>query len=148
MKQRLLVLLASFSLLWLIVPVPQAGAMPTVANRPIDLTFEKTAVAEGIWEGTVAGDIDGNLQTILLAPPDVSGAVWHVEFDWIVSAGSQSFTATMQGVLNTRTKTVVMNGTVTEGYMLGARVHEQGQCSDDLVECQGTIRIMSQLARD
>jgi hypothetical protein len=120
------------------VAVPAANA----SNAPVRLTFDKTATAPGVWHGTVAGDIDGNLTTELLAL-DVTGPIWHVTFDWIIDAGPSSFTARLSGVLNTKTGGVVMNGTVVSGYLLGAQVHEEGQLVDPAtLEFVGSIRLM------
>jgi hypothetical protein len=99
------------------------------ANDPVRLTFEKAAVAAGVWEGTISGDIEGTLQSVLLTV-DETGPIWHVTFDWIIGSGERSFTARLEGVLNTLTGAVVMDGIVTEGYLLGARVHETGQLAD------------------
>jgi hypothetical protein len=105
-------------------------ARPAVAvSDPVRMTFDKAAVAAGVWEGTVSGDIEGTLRTVLLEVEE-SGAIWHVTFDWIIGSGECSFTARLDGVLNTRTGAVVMDGTVTEGCLLGARVHETGQLVD------------------
>jgi hypothetical protein len=103
---------------------------PTLAaSDPVRLTFDKAAVAAGVWEGTVSGDIEGTLRTVLLAL-DETGPIWQVRFDWIIGSGERSFTARLDGVLNMQTGAVVMDGTVTEGYLLGARVHETGQLVD------------------
>jgi hypothetical protein len=119
------------------VAVPAAGA----SNAPVRLTFDKTATAPGVWHGTVAGDITGNLTTELLTL-DVTGPIWHVTFDWIIAAGPSSFTARLSGVLNTNTGGVVMNGTVVSGYLLGAQVHEEGQLVDPAtLEVVGSIRL-------
>jgi hypothetical protein len=99
------------------------------ANDPVRLTFDKAAVAAGAWEGTISGDIEGTLQTVLLTV-DETGPIWHVTFDRIIGSGDRSFTARLDGVLNRQTGAVVMDGTVTEGYLLGARVHETGQLAD------------------
>ena len=54
----------------------------------------------------------------------------------------QSFVADLAGVLNIETGAVVMNGTVVEGYLLGAQVHEEGQLIDaDTLRFQGTIQV-------
>jgi hypothetical protein len=107
-----------------------ASTLPALAaSDPIRMTFDKAAVASGVWEGTVSGDIEGSLRTVLLTL-DETGPIWHVTFDWIIGSGERSFTARLDGLLNTQTGTVVMDGTVTEGYLLGARVHETGQLVD------------------
>jgi hypothetical protein len=94
MTKRLLFLVLAMGLLG-------AGAQRALAsNEPVRLSFDKTAVAPGVWQGTVSGDIEGALTTRLLAL-QVSGPVWRVQFDWIVDAGPSSFTARLDGVLNT-----------------------------------------------
>jgi hypothetical protein len=66
-----------------------------------------------------------------------------VTFDWIIDAGERSFVADLRGTLNTNTGRVVMNGTVVEGWLLGARVHEQGQLVDpETLRFVGQIRVM------
>jgi opacity protein-like surface antigen len=112
------------------------------ATSPVHLTFDKSASGPGTWQGTVSGDVSGDLTTVL-RDLRVTGDVWHVEFDWIVSAGSQSFTARLDGILNTETGAVVMNGRVIDGYLVGARVHEEGQLVDPgTLRFVGSIRIM------
>ena len=116
------------ALVVLIALVPAAAAQST--NATICMEFEKTIVnPAGVWEGSVSGGVNGNLTTQLQSL-EVTGNIWHVVFLWIVDAGDQSFTATMDGILNTGTGGVVMNGTVTEGWLLGATVHEAGQAQD------------------
>jgi hypothetical protein len=138
LRAAALVALAAAGLLFLAVP---AGA-----SAPLNLTFEKESVGEGAWAGTVSGDISGDLKSFLTActgPKACSGRIWHVEFDWVIDAGAESFTAHLSGVLNTVTGKVVMNGTVVEGFLEGARVHEAGQLVDaETLGFEGTIRIM------
>jgi hypothetical protein len=113
-----------------------------VSAAHIELSFDKTAVADGVWQGTIDGDITGTLET-RLTERRISGPIWHVRFDWIISAGDQSFVADLRGTLNNNTGAVVMNGTVVEGYLLGARVHEEGQLVDAAtLQFQGSIRLM------
>jgi hypothetical protein len=119
---------------------------PASATAPLSLTFEKEAVGVGVWEGSVSGDVDGELRTVLTSctgPKSCSGTIWHVEFDWIIDSGAQSFTAHLRGVLNTRTGAVVMNGTVVDGYLQGAQVHEVGQLVDAAtLRFEGSIQVM------
>jgi hypothetical protein len=115
---------------------------------PVNLTFEKQIAdpVNFIWEGTVGGDVTGQLTTQLLAL-EVTGVIWHVEFDWIIDAGPQSFTARLTGILNTETGHVVMNGKVIQGWLLGARVHEEGQLVDAAtLGFEGQIRILPRTA--
>jgi hypothetical protein len=69
-----------------------------------------------------------------------------VRFDWIIEADEQSFVADLSGTLNLRTGSVVMDGTVSDGYREGARVHEEGQLVDAENSCfEGVIRILPSL---
>jgi hypothetical protein len=123
-----------------------AHAAPAGAAAPLALTFEKAAVAPGMWEGTVSGDVNGDLTTVLTGctgPNPCSGRIWHVEFDWIISAGAESFTARLSGILDTQTGQVVMDGTVVDGFLQGAQVHEEGQLVDAAtLRFEGSIRVM------
>jgi hypothetical protein len=120
-----------------------AGPMAGAANDPVRLSFEKCPSAEGVWTGTVDGDVTGGLTTMLRSARQ-TGNILHVNFDWVISAGTQSFTANLDGTLSLRTGRVVMNGTVVDGRLEGAQVHEQGQLAPDLgVFCfRGSIRVM------
>jgi hypothetical protein len=121
-----------------------ASTATAQAEEVIELTFQKSAAAqEGNWEGTVSGDVEGNLRTVLLNA-DTTDPVWQVEFDWIIESGDRSFTARMSGTLNTETGAVAMQGEVIEGWMLGAPVQEEGQMVDaETSTFEGTIRIMT-----
>jgi hypothetical protein len=113
-------------------------------QAPFNLTFEKSAVEEGIWEGRVSGDVEGDLRTELISA-DQSTPVWLVEFDWIISADDPeySFVARLQGILNSETGLVIMSGEVSEGYRMGARVYEQGQLVDEeTMTFEGVIHVV------
>jgi hypothetical protein len=103
-----------------------------------------------VWEGRVSGDVDGELTTVLrgcTGPNQCSGQIWHVEFDWTIDAGAESFTAHLTGVLNTVTGKVVMNGTVVDGFLQDAQVHEEGQLVNAAtLAFEGTIRVMPSTA--
>lgn len=132
-----------FTLLLLIavaVAVPQAVAHAQEGGD-VNLTFEKAASGEGTWAGAVDGDVQGDLKTVLLTI-DNSTPVWDVEFDWIIDAGEQSFTARLAGTLNSETGAVEMDGEVVEGWMIGAKVHEKGQMVDlETSAFEGTIQL-------
>ena len=118
-----------------------AGA---TAKAPVQLTFHKQALAAGVWSGTVSGDIEGALTTRLISLDDRK-PVWRVTFDWIIDAGTQSFTARLDGTLDTTTGAVAMKGRVVEGYLLGAHVREQGQLIDPATSgFEGTIEVRPQ----
>ena len=90
--------------------------------------------------------MSASLTTVLTGctgPNPCSGQIWHVEFDWIITAGAKSFTAHLSGILDTQTGQVVMNGTVVDGFLQGAQVHEEGQLVDAAtLRFEGTITVM------
>lgn len=103
----------------------------------------------GVWEGRVSGDIEGDLRTEF-QDLRVAGPIWHVSFLWIIDGDdpSRSLTFEASGTLNTGTGRVVMNGTVVDGWLMGARLHEEGQAQDPLgAEFHGVITIMRRTAR-
>jgi hypothetical protein len=117
---------------------PDTAAAPTLTF----LSFDKSAAAEGVWEGSVGGDVDGSLRTEL-RDLRMEGPIWFVEFDWIIDAGDQSFTARLNGTLNTLNGTVLMTGEVIEGAMLGATVYEQAELvNPETSRFQGTILVI------
>jgi hypothetical protein len=135
-------LLALLLVVAFVVATAPAQAQRLQNNAPVLLNFEKSLVSEGIWEGNVTGDVTGNLMTELTSLR-VAGPIWHVQFNWIIDAGEHSFTARLNGTLNTLTGKVVMNGTVVDGWLLGAQVHEEGQLIDpNTLRFQGTIQVM------
>jgi hypothetical protein len=122
--------------------VAAAPVAPAASAEPLQLSFDKSSVAPGVWHGTVEGDISGSLTTVL-TDLRITGTIWQVRFDWIIEAGDRSFTADLSGVLNTETGSVVMNGNVVEGFLDGAQVHEEGQLIDPAtLRFQGSIRLM------
>jgi hypothetical protein len=130
------------ALLALLAAVIVAVSPASAASDPVRLSFEKCPSGPGTWTGTVAGDVAGSLETVLNAA-EASGGILHVNFDWIVGAGSDSFTANLDGTLSLKSGRVVMNGRVVDGAFEGAQVHEQGQLAPDLGPgCfRGSIRI-------
>jgi hypothetical protein len=121
-------------------------AAPAGAAEPLRLTFEKESVAVGMWEGSVSGDVHGDLTSVLTSctgPNPCSGTIWHVEFDWIIQAGAESFTAHLSGILNLQTGAAIMDGTVVDGFLQGAQVHEEGQLVNAAtLRFEGTIHVM------
>ena len=111
-------------------------------NAPVYIEFAK-ADPDGnfIWNGAVSGDVNGDLETVLLEARQ-SGWILHVVFDWIVD-GDCSFTARLNGILDTQSGRVLMNGRVIEGCWQGAQVHEEGQLVNPADSgFEGVIRIM------
>ena len=122
------------------LPQP-ASAQPAGNMSPVRIEFDKQGGAGGIWHGAVSGDVSGDLTTQLTSAHQ-TGQILHVTFDWIIDAGPQSFTAELEGTLNLKTGAVEMDGTVVDGWLIGARVHEEGQLVDPATgRFQGRILI-------
>jgi hypothetical protein len=139
MRKLTLIVLCAGALVAAAVPAASAS------NAPVRLTFDKHVVdpVGFVFEGTTGGDIAGTLTSDLVSLNAVTGPNLHITFDWHVTAGSKSFTARTDGIWNTKTGSVVMNGTVIDGYLLGAQVHEDGQLVNPAtLEFVGSIRIM------
>lgn len=134
---------ALFMFLAILVPVA------TAAGEVIELDWSKTETGAMtfVWEGSVEGDLEGDLTTMLVGL-QATGPILHVEFLWLIDTGDEetSFTACASGILNTRTGRVVMNGEVCEGAFLGRKFHDEGQLTgvtgDGRTEFAGSIRLM------
>lgn len=124
--------------------IPVALTQPAAAGpdaAPLTWTFDKCAVAPGVWEGTVVGPSgESEGLTTQLTSARQSGQVLHVDFDWHVG---DTYLARLTGTLNLNTGAVVMNGRIAEGAYVGSRVHEEGQLYDAAGSCfAGTIQVM------
>lgn len=95
---------------------------------PIELTYVKTETGPGTahWTGAVSGDFSGDLATQVLSVKE-AGHIWHIETLWEVAAGPQSFSAELNGTLDTKTGTLVLTGEIVSGAMTGAQVYDEGQ---------------------
>lgn len=116
-----------------------SGAVLAQAD-PLTIEFSKADPdGDGTWNGTVAGAIEGDVQTILLGA-DQSEPVWLVSFEGTLDAGDRSLTAHVGGTLDTESGQVSMTGVVTEGYLLGSAVDWRGQLVDaDASRFEGTV---------
>ena len=78
------------------ITVTTAGS--AASSEPVRLGVDKS-ISDPVglvWTGSVSGDVSGGLTTRLTGLR-VSGPIWHVRFDWIVSAGERSFVADLTG---------------------------------------------------
>lgn len=112
-----------------------AGAAQADGPKPILVTFQKHVVdpTNFVFSGTTGGRVKGDLTSRLVPGSLTQGPrYWTMSFDWIVSAkaNKKSFVARTTGVFDTVTGTVIMDGSVTDGWHLGAPVHEKGQLID------------------
>jgi hypothetical protein len=123
-----------------------AASGASAGNAPVQVEFVKHVVdpASLVFEGSTGGAVSGSLTSKLVSLDGLSGPVYHVTFDWIVSAGAESFTARTTGTWNTSTGSVIMNGTVvSDGYLSGAQVHEEGRLVDpDTLTFAGFLRLL------
>jgi hypothetical protein len=120
----------------------------STAAPPLQVDFVKHLVDPDnlAFEGTVTGAVSGGLASRRVSLDGESGPVQHLTFEWKVS-GAHAFTALTSGTLNTRTGAVVMNGRVVDGYLTGARVHEEGQLVDPgTFTFAGFLRLMPSTA--
>ena len=145
MRKNVLVGLVGLFVLGLLALAWPAGRVAAEADRaPVRMRFNK-ADPDGdfVWNGRVRGGITGQLETRLLDAQQ-DGDILYVVFEWDVDSirPRRSFVATLEGTLNLVTGAVVMDGVVTEGYLLGAQVHEEGQLINaENSRFKGTIEI-------
>jgi hypothetical protein len=138
-RQLILILLVGCA--FAVATAPAASA----SNAPLRVNFVKHVVdpTNLVFEGTVSGAVDGSLVSRLVTLNSINGPIYNITFDWIVSAGDESFTARTTGAWNTDTGQVVMNGTIIAGYLNGAQVHEQGHLVDPTtLTFEGFLQLM------
>lgn len=112
----------------------------SAAERPIVLGFDKAWAATDYYVGTVDG---GGTIEMWLSNKSVIGNTQHFDATVEVSSLSGSFTAFVSGQINFSTGRVVLNGTITSGWLAGAQVQEESQLLDPAIgSFEGTIRIM------
>jgi len=120
--------------------VTMLAAPVTAAQRPIVLGFEKAWAAPDYYVGTVDG---GGTIEMWLSDKSVIGNTQHFDATVAVNASGGVFTAFVSGQINFSTGRVVLNGTVTSGWMAGARVQEESQLIDPATfSFTGTIQVM------
>lgn len=116
------------------------GTPVAAAQRPVVLEFEKQWAALDYYVGTVEG---GGTIEMTLFDKSVIGNTQHFSATVEVNSASRSFTALVSGQINFSTGRVVLNGSVTSGWLAGARVQEESQLVDpDTGRFIGTIQIM------
>jgi hypothetical protein len=135
MRRILLVALLAISAL-----VASAGTA-TASNDAIVITFEKHWVGPGHYVGTAC---DGGTIDMQLADSSVTGNVQHFTATVrLECAGARSLTAVLDGSFNFSTGKTVLNGTVVDGWLAGAQVHEEGQLvALDPLTFVGTVQLL------
>lgn len=115
------------------------GTPVAAAQRPVVFEFEKQWAAPDYYVGTVEG---GGTIEMWLFDKRILGNSQHFSATVDVASPNASFTAVVSGQINFSTGRVVLNGTVTSGWLTGAQVKEESQLIDpDTGSFIGTIRI-------
>lgn len=123
-----------------LVTILLVGTPVVAAQQPIVLEFEKQWAAPDYYVGTVEG---GGTIEMWLFDKSVIGNTQHFGATVAVASPGQSFTAAVSGQINFSTGRVVLNGTVTSGWLAGAQVQEESQLVDpDTGRFIGAIQIM------
>jgi hypothetical protein len=116
-----------------ILAVALAGVIATVAvptgssaSAPIVIPFTKTKVGDDHYVGTAC---DGAPLDVRMSNVSWTGNAQHFTATFVIAGlpNDRGFTAVLDGIYNDSTGRTVLNGEVTEGWLAGARVHEQGQ---------------------
>jgi hypothetical protein len=101
---------------------------PSAASggAPVEVTFTKWITAYPAMAGVTGGDVAGTFAgAILDRVPFDNGTIVQLQARYGVTATNptHSFVAIIDGKLNNTTQKAVLNGTVTSGWLAGARVH-------------------------
>ncbi len=106
--------------------VPVSAMAPPRSPLVMDYIKTESDLETFNWFGSVSGDINGNLETQVVGVM-YSGKIWHIQTIWTVTdAGAQNFVAELDGILDTSSGKLLLNGAIVSGHLAGARVHEDG----------------------
>ena len=78
------------------------------------------------FKGVAGGDVTGDFAaTVLERTPFDNGNIiaLRARYEVIADNAARSFVAEIEGNQNTQTRSAVLNGSVVEGWLTGARVH-------------------------
>jgi hypothetical protein len=126
--------------------VDRALRTQSSSEAPVEVTFTKWITAYPAMAGfTSYGDNTFTGRVVSRIPFD-NGIIVQLQAIYMFrdpSGQGRSFTAVLQGTQNLETRIGVLNGVITEGWMIGSRAHvtflgitcAQGTCF------QGTLRI-------
>jgi hypothetical protein len=117
-----------------------ANTPASASSEPIRISFEKHWVEPGHYVGTTS---DGGSIEMWVSNSTVTGNMQHFDVTISATVADESFTAALEGTLNFSTAKTLLNGTVTEGWLEGAQIHEQGQLVEvDPLTFTGTLQLM------
>jgi hypothetical protein len=134
-------------------PKTEAATVDPSAAVPLtEVTFTKWFTTFPTMTGNTSLGAGTFAGTIVERTAFDNGVIVQLEALYTVTdpSGTHSFTALIQGTQNLQTATAVLNGVITEGQMVGARVHVTFRritpCDPEIapgvpVCFQGTIRI-------
>lgn len=110
------------------------------SNAAIVIPFAKHNVGPGHYVGTACG---GGTIDMQLSDSSVTGNEQHFNATVRLVCAGGALTAELDGRFNFSTGKTVLNGSVVDGWLAGAQVHEEGQ----LVEFEpltfvGTVELM------
>jgi hypothetical protein len=124
----------------------------------VEVTFTKWITTFPELAGVTGGDAPGTLAgTVTSFDPFDNGTILELEAQYVVTPANPAhrFVTHIEGKQNNQTQKAVLNGTVTEGWLVGARVHVTfdvivpptgtscvPQAPVDSTCFQGTIRVM------
>jgi hypothetical protein len=106
------------------VAATQAQADGGAAN--VEVTFTKWVPAFPTLAGVTGGDVPGTFAgAVLSRDPFDNGNIVQLEarYEVIGQDAAHSFVAHIEGKQNNETQEAVFNGTIIEGWLLGAQVH-------------------------
>jgi hypothetical protein len=119
-----MLILAAVALVVVALGVTSAAA--SASNAPVVIPFEKHWVAPGHYVGTAC---DGASLDVQMSNSYETGNAQHFTATFVLAGlpSGRGFTAVLQGIFNNSTGRTVLNGTVTDGWLAGAQIHEEGQ---------------------
>jgi hypothetical protein len=132
-------------------PSPTAATQTQRNARPVEVTFTKWVTAFPNLAGFTGDDVEGTfVGEVLHRTPLDNGVIvqLNARYEVIDPTGLHSFTAIIQGTQNNQTRSAVLNGIVTVGWLAGAHVHVS---YDIVTPCEfgsnntcfrGTIRVV------
>ena len=132
------------------VPRPNEVTVQALRNGgPVEVTFTKWITTFPNMEGVTGKDVEGTFEgEVLQATPFDNGVIVKLNARYTVvdPTGNHTFTAIIQGTQNNQTKSAVLNGVVTDGWLEGSQVHVDFDIitpCESLNRCfKGTIRVM------
>ena len=120
----------------------------SASSAPVVIPFEKHAVGPGHYVGTAG---DGGTIEMQVYDSRFTGGDPETSDHWVqhfkailqLTVGGQSLTAALEGQFNFTTLQTVLNGVVVDGWLSGARVHEEGKVTGfSPLTFVGTVMVM------